>query len=105
MRDDYAAFIASKRHTGADAGFAPLWMPDYLMDFQVQLTDWAIRKGRAALLADCGLGKSVMELVWAFEQYYQGVRRCWRFGQKRTVRVDMVITECHAHRPCRGHGA
>ena len=29
----------------------------------------------------------------SFEQYYQGVRRCWRFGQTRTVRVDTVATE------------
>jgi superfamily II DNA/RNA helicase len=29
----------------------------------------------------------------SFEQYYQGVRRCWRFGQKRPVHVDMVTTE------------
>lgn len=62
---DYAEFIAGKMHAGADSGFKPLWLPDYLMDFQTALTDWSIRKGRAALLADCGLGKSVMELVWA----------------------------------------
>lgn len=29
----------------------------------------------------------------SFEQVYQGKRRCWRFGQKRKVKVDMVITE------------
>ena len=29
----------------------------------------------------------------SFEQRYQGVRRCWRFGQKRPVRVDTVTTE------------
>jgi len=29
----------------------------------------------------------------SFEQYYQGVRRCWRFGQIRPVRVDIVTTE------------
>jgi superfamily II DNA or RNA helicase len=29
----------------------------------------------------------------SFEQFYQGVRRCWRFGQKRPVRVDVVTTE------------
>jgi SNF2 family DNA or RNA helicase len=29
----------------------------------------------------------------SFEQYYQGVRRCWRFGQTRTVRVDVIETE------------
>ena len=29
----------------------------------------------------------------SFEQYYQGVRRCWRFGQKRPVTVDLITTE------------
>ena len=29
----------------------------------------------------------------SYEQYYQGVRRCWRFGQKRPVTVDIVTTE------------
>jgi hypothetical protein len=29
----------------------------------------------------------------SFEQYYQGVRRCWRFGQKLPVKVDIVTTQ------------
>jgi len=29
----------------------------------------------------------------SFEQYYQSVRRCWRFGQERPVTVDVVLTE------------
>jgi hypothetical protein len=29
----------------------------------------------------------------SFEQYYQAVRRCWRFGQTSEVRVDVVMTE------------
>jgi hypothetical protein len=29
----------------------------------------------------------------SYEQYYQGVRRCWRFGQKKKVLVDVVTTE------------
>jgi SNF2 family DNA or RNA helicase len=29
----------------------------------------------------------------SFEQYYQSVRRCWRFGQQRPVTVDIVLTE------------
>jgi len=29
----------------------------------------------------------------SFEQYYQGVRRCWRFGQKNSVKVDIITTE------------
>ena len=29
----------------------------------------------------------------SYEQYYQAVRRCWRFGQTRPVTVDLVMTE------------
>lgn len=29
----------------------------------------------------------------SYEQYYQGVRRCWRFGQQNPVTVDVVMTE------------
>jgi len=31
--------------------------------------------------------------TWSYEQYYQSVRRFWRFGQKREVTCDMVISE------------
>ena len=40
-------------------------MPLFLFDFQVALVEWAIQKGRAAIFADCGLGKTPMQLVWA----------------------------------------
>jgi SNF2 family DNA or RNA helicase len=29
----------------------------------------------------------------SFEQYYQSIRRCWRFGQKNPVHVDIITTE------------
>jgi SNF2 family DNA or RNA helicase len=29
----------------------------------------------------------------SFEQWYQGIRRCWRFGQKNPVTVDVITTE------------
>ena len=29
----------------------------------------------------------------SYEQYYQSVRRCWRFGQNNSVRLDVVATE------------
>lgn len=35
-----------------------------MFPFQAHLTEWAIRKGRAGLLEDCGLGKSFQELAW-----------------------------------------
>ncbi len=65
MAADYCTFIEAKENFGAPSGFKPLWLPDTLFDFQRRLADWAIRKGRAAIFADCGLGKTAMQLVWA----------------------------------------
>lgn len=62
---DYTDFLDRKTQGGADSGFSPLWMPDFLFDFQSALVEWAITKGRAAILADCGLGKTAMGLTWA----------------------------------------
>lgn len=62
---DYERFIQRKSQLGGQSGFDPVWMPDFLFDFQRHLVGWAIRKGRAAIFADCGLGKSAMQLVWA----------------------------------------
>lgn len=62
---NYFDFIKSKSQGGADSGFAPVWMPDFLFDFQADRTEWAIRKGRAALFEDCGLGKTIQGLVYA----------------------------------------
>jgi len=61
----YAEFLDQKTHLGGEFGFAPLWMPDFLFDFQSALVEWACRKGRGAIFADCGLGKTPMQLVWA----------------------------------------
>jgi len=61
----YAEFIESKSNLGGQYGFNPVFMPDKAFDFQVHLIDWAIKKGRAAIFADCGLGKSLIELAWA----------------------------------------
>ena len=62
---DYASFIDRKAQGGADSGFKPLWLPDCLFDFQRDMVEWAIRKGRAEIMADCGLGKTPMGLTWA----------------------------------------
>jgi hypothetical protein len=62
---DYAAFLANKTQLANMAGFEPIWIPDWLKDFQQSLTSWSIRAGRSAMLAGCGLGKGPMGLVWA----------------------------------------
>lgn len=61
----YEAFLKDRAQYVTDSGFGPLWIPESLFDFQQSLVSWAIRKGRAAIFADCGLGKSYMQLVWA----------------------------------------
>jgi hypothetical protein len=62
---DYSSFLSAKAQYGSESGFSPVWMPDFLFDFQKALVEWAVRKGRGALFADCGLGKTPMQLVWA----------------------------------------
>jgi len=61
----YAAFIESKSQLDGDHGFDPVYMPEWLFDFQAHLVEWSCRKGRSALFADCGMGKTAMQLVWA----------------------------------------
>lgn len=62
---EYSEFLTRKQQLGGLSGFEPTFMPDCLFDFQKALLDWSLRKGKAAIFADCGLGKTLMELVWA----------------------------------------
>ncbi|HAM40010.1 MAG TPA: helicase [Candidatus Omnitrophica bacterium] len=65
MSEGYTAFLARKSQLDGGSGFTPLWLPGFLFDFQAALVDWALCQGRAAIFADCGLGKTPMQLVWA----------------------------------------
>lgn len=65
MMDAYAEFLNRKVHEGADQGFEPTFIPASLFGFQSAMVDYAVRKGRAALFEDCGLGKTVQFLTWA----------------------------------------
>jgi hypothetical protein len=60
----YDQFLLTKSQLDGEYGFDPVWMPDFLIDFQSAMVEWACRKGRAALFEDCGLGKTVQELTW-----------------------------------------
>jgi SNF2 family DNA or RNA helicase len=64
-KTNYSDFLLKKSQVGGMAGFDPVFMPDCLFHFQQSLIEWATRKGRAAIFADCGLGKTLMQLVWA----------------------------------------
>ncbi len=61
----YGDFLTRKAQRNDADGFEPGPLPDYLFPFQSAMVDWAIRQGRGGLFADCGLGKTPMQLVWA----------------------------------------
>ena len=62
---NYEKFIKQKSQLDGNFGFEPNFMPDWLFDFQKHIIEWSVAKGRSAILADCGLGKSPMSLTWA----------------------------------------
>ena len=62
---DYRQFLARRAQFNEGNGFEPEYVPDWLFPFQQELVEWSIEMGRAALFADCGMGKTPMQLVWA----------------------------------------
>lgn len=66
---DYRQFVESKTHLAGQFGFDPVYENPACHDFQNYLIDWALRQGRGATFADCGLGKTLMQLVWAENVY------------------------------------
>lgn len=65
MTIDYLKFIEDKSQLKEGSGFEPVFMPEVLKDFQVALSSWAIGHGRGSIFADCGMGKTPMQLVYA----------------------------------------
>lgn len=63
--DNYDTFLDAKTHYNSEHGFSASFMPDCLFAFQADTVEWATRKGRSAIFADCGLGKTFMQLTWA----------------------------------------
>lgn len=63
----YEDFIKSKRRSEIATGHTPGELNEHLFDFQHAIVSWAVRRGRAAIFADTGLGKTLMQLSWADE--------------------------------------
>lgn len=62
---DYSEFLAAKAHLDPATGITEnIVLPDVLFAFQRDIVAWALRRGRAAIFAGTGLGKSLMELSW-----------------------------------------
>lgn len=106
--DGYARFLEDKAQLDDDGGFEPVVIPDHLFDYQKLLVEWAVRKGRGAIFADCGMGKTPMELAWAENVYrhtgkpvllltplavgFQIVAEAEKFGHDAALSRDGMIT-------------
>jgi len=104
---DYQEFLQKKAITDPATGLEIV--PDLnptLFDFQKDIVRWALRRGRAAIFADCGMGKTPMQLEWAkhipgevlilapLAVSAQTVREGEKFGVKCAyARSDEQITE------------
>lgn len=61
----YQDFVSLKSAIIDASGFSPSSLAYGLFPHQHDLTAWALRRGRAAIFADTGLGKSRMQIAWA----------------------------------------
>lgn len=59
---NYEEFLKNKQHLLGSFGFKPNWYPDIAFDFQKHIIEKAVNKGRMAIFADTGLGKTLMQL-------------------------------------------
>lgn len=61
----YEKFVETKKHTIGGVGFAPTYIPEMAFDFQSHIIKMAVKKGRIAIFADTGLGKTLIQLAIA----------------------------------------
>jgi superfamily II DNA or RNA helicase len=105
---NYFDFIEKKRHTIGEFGFEPNYIPEMAFDFQQAIIERAVKKGRIAIFADTGLGKTLMQLEWAccvneatggpvIVHSPVGVRhQTKRESQKFGVKCDVAVVDTNA---------
>tara|TARA_R110001592_G_C13145506_1_gene747694 strand:+ start:94 stop:1470 length:1377 start_codon:yes stop_codon:yes gene_type:complete len=59
---NYEEFVKSKKHLLGSFGFEPNYIPSMAFDFQREIITRAVKKGRIAVFADTGLGKTLIQL-------------------------------------------
>jgi len=62
---NYLEFLENKKHSIGDFGFKANYIPDMAFDFQKAIIEKAVSKGRMAIFADTGLGKTLMQVAIA----------------------------------------
>ena len=59
---EYVEFLKQKQVRVQPMGFMPGKLPSRLFDWQRSVTEWSVKRGRAAMFEDCGLGKTGQQL-------------------------------------------
>lgn len=97
MTVEYDQFLQTKLVRFQAEGIEPRSTGKHLYPFQSDIVRWALSKGRACIFADCGLGKTLMQLEWASQLpgeslilaplavSNQTVREAERFGYRAKV--------------------
>ena len=62
---EYEEFIKSKHRKNKNVGFDCDLSNSFLYDFQKKIIEFSLRRGKSAIFADCGLGKTPMQLEFA----------------------------------------
>ena len=60
--NEYQRFLEAKKHSIGNSGFDPTYFPEIAFDFQKYIIEKAVQKGRMAVFADTGLGKTLIQL-------------------------------------------
>ena len=61
----YQQFLQKKQFRSVPAGFTPDLSAYPLFDYQLDIVRWACERGKSAVFADTGMGKTIMQLAWA----------------------------------------
>lgn len=83
---DYERFISAKRAEASSVGFEPGEISAVLFPFQRDVVAWAVRRGRAAIFASFGLGKSLMQLEI-------GRQVCWHTGGRFLIVAPLGVRQ------------
>lgn len=59
---NYNEFLENKKHLIGNFGFNPIYYPNIAFDFQKAIIEKSVKKGRMAIFADTGLGKTLIQL-------------------------------------------
>lgn len=109
--DDYTQFLAGKSFADVAAGFDGEPANPHLFAFQRDITRWAMRRGRAAVFADTGLGKTLMQCAWADEVARHTARPVLIFAPLCVAQQTVIeaakfgITVTHARQQADAHPA